>query len=293
MKAIETKGLTKYYKKKAAIQGIDLSIEEGEIYGFIGPNGAGKSTAIKVLLNFIRADAGTAQVMGYDSRKEALEIRRLCGYVSSDVRFYPNMTSMDIFNYVCDFHGLASQKKTISYFAELFDIDLYKKAGELSLGNKKKIAITASMLAEPKLLILDEPTNGLDPLIQHRLFQELKERNRNGMTIFLSSHDLNEIQTNASKAAFIREGRIVTVEDIKAEQTLGKVLELTGEGIQLPDSEDFHMLVQEKERMRILYTGELKAVLSFLQQEAICDFTISLPNLEDQFMRLYEKEAEK
>lgn len=287
MNAIEIEGLTKYYRKKAAIEDIDLSINEGDIYGFIGPNGAGKSTTIKALFNFIKTDKGSAKIFGLDSVKEAKKIREITGYVSSDVRFYPNMTSLDIFKYTAEFHHLKDTKKIIDYYVDLFAIDPNKKAGELSLGNKKKIAITAGLLANPRLLILDEPTNGLDPLMQHRLFQELKAKNDQGMTIFLSSHDLNEVQSNANRAAFIRDGRIVTIQEIQSDN-LGKVLILKGQGIKLPQTDDFQVLAKDDHSLRVLYTGNLKQVFTVLEQPAITDFTVTIPDLEDQFMRLYE-----
>lgn len=290
MGAIEIKGLTKYYKKHAAIKEVDLSVEAGEIYGFIGPNGAGKSTTIKALLNFIYPDKGEAKILGLDSIKEAKKIREKVGYVSSDVRFYPNMTTMDTLKYVAEFHGLKESKKRIDYFVELFEIDDKKKVSELSLGNKKKIAIAAGLLSKPELLILDEPTNGLDPLMQHRLFEELERYNKEGMTIFLSSHDLNEIQQHAHRAAFIREGEIITVQDISKEKSLGKVITLVGDEIPLSLFEKMGaaILKHEGNETRLFYEGDLHEVLPLLADQSIQDFTITTPELEDQFMALYE-----
>ncbi|MGX7243808.1 ABC transporter ATP-binding protein [Enterococcus quebecensis] len=290
MNAIELKGLTKLYKKQPAINQVDLSVEKGEIYGFIGPNGAGKSTTIKTMLNFTYPDQGTATLLGLDSIKEAKEIRKRTGYVSSDVRFYPNMTTLEVLKYVAEFHQLSNSKKQIDYFIELFDIDAQKRMSELSLGNKKKIAITAGLLPAPELLVLDEPTNGLDPLMQHRLFEELEKHNKDGMTIFLSSHDLNEVQQHAHRAAFIREGEIITVQEVSKEKSLGKVITLIGDQIPLSVFEKLGaaILKHQGNETRLLYEGDLRAVLPLLDDASIQDFTITNPELEDQFMALYE-----
>lgn len=290
MKAIEIKGLTKLYKKKPAIDHVDLTVEKGEIYGFIGPNGAGKSTTIKAMLNFIYPDQGSATLLGLDSIKGAKEIRKRTGYVSSDVRFYPNMTTLDVLKYVAEFHQIKNSKQQIDHFIELFDIDAQKKMSELSLGNKKKIAIIAGILPNPELLILDEPTNGLDPLMQHRLFEELRKYNKNGMTIFLSSHDLNEIQQHAQQAAFIREGKIITIEDISKEKSLGKVITLIGDHIPLSLFEKIGaaILKHQGNETRLFYEGDIHEILPLLTDKSIQDFTITNPELEDQFMALYE-----
>lgn len=290
MRAIEVKGLTKYYKKKVAIKDVNLSVEAGEIYGFIGPNGSGKSTTIKTLLNFIYPDQGEARILGLDSIKEARKIREKIGYVSSDVRFYPNMTTMDTLKYVAEFHKLKESQQRINYLIELFEIDDKKKISELSLGNKKKIAIAASLLPKPELLILDEPTNGLDPLIQHRLFEELECYNKEGMTIFLSSHDLNEIQQYAHRAAFIRQGEIITIQNVSKEKSLGKVITLIGDKIPLALFEKIGaaILKHQGNETRLFYEGNLHEVLPLLADPSIKDFTITTPELEDQFMALYE-----
>lgn len=295
MSAIEITGLTKKYKGAAAVDDVSLTVESGEIYGFIGPNGAGKSTTIKAMLNFIYPTKGSIQLLGKDSIKEAKAIRQQTGFVSSDVRFYPNMNALELFGYVCDFYKIEQRKQKITYFMDLFDIDGKKKLADLSLGNKKKIAVTAGLLPTPELLILDEPTNGLDPLMQHRLFEELERHNKNGMTIFLSSHDLNEIQQHAHRAAFIREGKLVTVQNISKEKSLGKVITLIGDKIPLALFEKLGaaILKHQGDETRLLFEGDLKEILPLLADRSIKDFTVTNPELEDQFMSLYEGGAEK
>ena len=290
MKAIYTQNLTKKYKKKTAIDDVSLSIEEGEIYGFIGPNGAGKSTTIKLLMNFIYPDEGTAEIFGLDSVRDAKKIREMTGYVSSDVRFYPQMNTYQLLETVCDFHQIKNMKKTIDYYIEKFDIDPKKKSAELSLGNKKKIAIVAALLIKPRLLILDEPTNGLDPLMQHRLFEEIEQKNKEGMTIFLSSHDLNEIQQHANSAAFIRQGKIITVQDIQSERSLGKIVQLSGNHLdpRIFKIPGIQLLKQEDNSARLLVNLSKQQLIALISDKSIEDFSVTLPNLEDQFMSLYE-----
>lgn len=225
----ETKGGTKTYKNQAVVNKVSLSVEKREIYGFIGPNGAGKSTTIKIMLNFIYADQGQVRLLGLDNIKDAKKIRQRTGYVSRDVHFYPDFTALQTLREVVAFHQLKNSEQKLNHYIDLFEIDSAKKMGELSLGNKKKIAIVSGLLMEPELLILDEPTNGLNSLMQHRPFEVLEEKNKQGMIIFLSSHDLNEIQQHAHRAAFIRKGEIMTIGDVTKEMHLGKVITLAGD----------------------------------------------------------------
>lgn len=295
MKAIEMQRLTKIYHKTPAIDAIDLVVEEGEFYGFIGPNGAGKSTAIKCLLNFISPNAGSATIFGQDCQKQNKEIKKSVGYISSDVRFYPKMTTDEIITYTAEMHGVTDIEQKKKYYYEMFEVDQKKKLGEMSLGNKKKVALIAGLLPEPKLLILDEPTNGLDPLMQHRLFDELNRRNKEGMTIFLSSHDLNEVQNYCTKAAFIKEGKIITVENIEKDKADGKVIQLVGNNLPLAELEKIGVIVlkQELNKVRLLHHGNIQIILPLLQTPEIQDITITNQQLEDKFMTLYENETKK
>lgn len=289
MFAIDIQHFSKKYQGKEVIRDLNLQVNEGEIYGFIGPNGAGKSTTIKALLDFIKPTTGDLAIFSLDSQKQAKTIRQFTSYVSSEVRFYPNFTTLELLKITAQFHQIDQSKKTIDDLIDLFDITPHKKVSELSLGNRKKIALAASLLPNPRLLILDEPTNGLDPAIQHRLFSELKTRNAQGMTIFLSSHNLTEIQDYADRAAFIREGEIITVQTISKESSLGKLVKIDSETLQTQDfPASFKVLDHNNQQWRLLYTGENKELLQFLSQPAIQDFTVQTPTLEDQFLSLYE-----
>lgn len=287
---IEMNQLTKTYKGVNAVEKVSLNIEEGEIFGFIGPNGAGKSTTIKMLLNFIFPTSGSASIFGLDCVKDSLAIKKEVGYVSSDVRYYQDMTSRDIFKYTADFHGIRNKEQVIDEYVSYFEIDPDKKIAKLSLGNKKKVAIVSALLQNPKLLILDEPTNGLDPMIQHRLFEVLEAKRKEGMTIFLSSHDLHEIQAHCDRAAFIKNGQIISVESLQKGQDLEKkvlikasnlnkeqLVALGGSNIQQIDNQ-----------WSFIFQGDMNQLMSQLTQLEIQDLVIQPLDLEDKFLSMYE-----
>ncbi|MBC1457502.1 ABC transporter ATP-binding protein [Listeria newyorkensis] len=291
MKAIETNELTKFYHKKRAIEGVNLSVEEGELFGFIGPNGAGKSTTIKLLLNFIYASKGHATILGKDIVKNSAEIKKMVGYVPSEVRYYPQMTANDIIGFAAKFHHIDQAQTQMKRYYEMFDIDPNKRFGDMSLGNKKKVAIVAGLITKPKLLILDEPTNGLDPLMQHHLFKEMTRQNQeDGMTIFLSSHNLREIQEYSTRAAFIREGEIVALENIADQEMSGKVIILKGDRLPVTELVNAGAKVVEttETSARLTFDGNVQVVLPILAAEGIKDLSITNQELEDKFMTLYE-----
>ena len=289
MSAIVIEHFSKNYHGNTVVSDLSLQVAEGEIFGFIGPNGAGKSTTIKALLDFIKPSTGTLAIFGMDTQKEAKAIRKVTTYVSSEVAFYPQFTTMELLQSVADFHKISQPTREIKRLIELFEMDAHKKVAELSLGNRKKIALACSLLPKPRLLILDEPTNGLDPLMQHRLFTELTMRNQQGMTIFLSSHQLAEIQEHAHRAAFIRQGKLLTIQPISTDHSLGKVVQIKTKTLQIVDfPSSFQILEHQDDVWRALYQGGKDELLLFLRQESILDFTIHTPTIEDQFMSLYE-----
>src|SRR5512133_1335071 len=213
--AIEIKGLSKFYGKVRGIENVSLEIGEGEIFGFIGPNGAGKSTTIRLLLNLIFPTRGSARIMGMDFIRDAKKIKSLTGYVPSDASAYPDMTVIEFLTYCARFFGMRNGEARISELSDLFDLDLKRKISGLSMGNRKKVSIVQSLLHHPELLIVDEPTTGLDPLMQENFFELLRSENRRGMTVFFSSHVLSEVQMLCKRVAIIKEGRIVRIEDIE------------------------------------------------------------------------------
>ncbi len=217
MSIIEVTNLTKYYGKARGIVDVSFSEEEGEIFGFIGPNGAGKSTTIRLLLSLIHPTSGSAKVFGQDVVTHGPEIRRDIGYLPSEVYYYEGMKVIDLLKYSASFYdGDCTQR--LHELAELMELEMNRRISDLSYGNKKKVGIVQGLLHSPKLLFLDEPTAGLDPLMQRKFFNLIREENARGVTVFFSSHILGEVQRLCNRVGIIREGRIVEISDIRTLQ---------------------------------------------------------------------------
>ena len=270
--AIETDRLTKTYGKNRGINELELKVEDGDFFGFIGPNGAGKSTTIRTLLGLISPTSGSAKVLGYDIVTEKENILQNIGYLPSEINFYRGMKVKDIIKYSADLRKTDCSKKA-GVLSERLGLDLNKKVDELSLGNRKKVGIVCAVQHSPKLLILDEPTSGLDPLMQREFFNILNEENKNGATIFFSSHILSEVQNYCKSAAFIKDGKIIMADKVEKLEETGakKVTVKTGSG-----TEEY------------LYKGDIKELLKDLSGKKPLDVTITEPSLEEIFMNYYE-----
>src|SRR5665648_201255 len=214
MSIIETKNLTKYYGRTMGIKDVSLSVNDGEILGFIGPNGAGKSTTIRCLLSLIYPTSGSATIFGKDVIKYGPEIKRDIGYMPSEVFYYENMRAKDLLEYSASFYKKDCSKR-IKEISGLLKLDLTKKIDELSYGNKKKVGIVQGLLHDPQLIMLDEPTGGLDPLMQKNFFELLGEEKRAGKTVFFSSHILGEVQKISDRVAIIKEGQLINIESME------------------------------------------------------------------------------
>ena len=287
MDAIKTEGLTKYYGKARGIENLDLTVEQGEFFGFIGPNGAGKSTTIRALLGLIAPTAGRATVLGKDVGRQATAILRDVGYLPSETVFYPGMKVRDVLKFSADLRGLDCSAEA-ARLCERLQLDPTARVDALSYGNRKKVGIVCALQAAPALLILDEPTGGLDPLMQREFFTILRERNQSGTTVFLSSHVLSEVQRNCTRAAAIRAGRIIAcdrVEDLVSSGarrvTIHGSVDLSGlEGIR--DRKDTEGAVS------FLYNGGMDDLLKTLAQGKVSDLSVSEPDLEELFLHFYE-----
>jgi ABC-2 type transport system ATP-binding protein len=290
MGVIETNGLTKYYGKHRGIIDVGISVNEGEIYGFIGPNGAGKSTMIKTLLNFIFPSGGKGSIFGMDCTTQSHEIKKLTGYVPSEVHFYEELSVEQMLGYSDSFYKTAEKAYT-NELIERFELERKKKIRELSSGNRKKTALVAALSCRPKLLILDEPTNGLDPLMQQTLFTALRERQKEGCTVFLSSHQLDEVQSLCERVAIIREGRIVDVRAI-SEMAAQSAKKVTVYGSRLPEKlEDGDIKLVSKSEGSLVFTyhaKDMKKLLAMLSQMDAVDFTVEDARLSDIFMSYYQ-----
>lgn len=293
MYIIETNNLTKIYGKSRGISDVNLKIKEGEIFGFVGPNGAGKSTTIRTLLNFIFPSSGSATICGKDIVKDSCGIKELVGYVPSEVRFYNEVKVKDIINYSASFYKECS-KDEIDRLCKKLEVEVDKKMGELSLGNKKKVAIVQALISNPKLLILDEPTNGLDPLIQKKLFELLIEQKEKGMTIFFSSHNLIEVENICDRVAVIKDGKIIDTIEIK-EISKKSSLNIEVEGLSEDNIKEFggDIISIDNGTIKFKYENEIDKLIKEISKFKITKLVISEQTLEEKFMDYYKNEGEK
>jgi len=290
---IEINHLTKYYNKKSrGIEDVSFNVQEGEIFGFIGPNGAGKSTTIRTLLALIYPTSGSATIFGKDCIQFGHEIRRDIGYLPSEVFYYDNMKVIDLLKYSASFYGKIDMQR-IKYLAGIMDLDLGRKIDDLSYGNKKKVGIVQGLLHSPKLIILDEPTAGLDPLMQQKFFDLIKAENQKGATVLMSSHILPEVQKLCSRVAIIKEGSIVKIEDIQTmRNTAYKKIRLSfADGApealaKLTGVTDFKQTSQETS---FLFKGNINDVVRAISAQELLNLSIEEPDLEEIFMHYYGK----
>lgn len=284
---IETKGLTTYYGKARGIENIDLDIKEGEIYGFVGPNGAGKSTLMRTLLSFINPLRGEARIFGLDYRENSKEIKKSLGYVPGEIKYYPDTRVSSLLSYSASLKGAGRDQ--VSRLAKLLGLEENKRIRELSLGNKKKVALAQAFLGEPKLLILDEPTSGLDPLLQ-RIFSDLiLDFQARGGTVFLSSHNLQEVAHLCHRTSVIKEGFIVDTLDLKAmENEFGWIVGLKGSiNKEAVLSVAKELLKEEDGYFEFLYRGQMDSLVRSLGVFKLDDLSIRKEDIQDRFLRYY------
>ena len=290
--AIRAESLTKYYGKARGIDHLDLEVRTGDFFGFIGPNGAGKSTTVRTLLGLISPTSGKAEVLGLDIVKNSKAILERVGYLPSDTAFYSGMKVRDVLKLSADL-----RKKNCGVFAsELCDrlqLDRDRKVEDLSFGNRKKVGIVCALQHEPELLILDEPTGGLDPLMQHEFFTILQEMNGRGTTVFLSSHILSEIQRYCLRAAVIREGAIIACDSVdRLVKSNARRVTLQGNirKEDLPDAKDWN---EQEGAVSFLYSGDMNRLVRVLSGADIQSLTVAEPDLEEIVLHFYEKGGEQ
>jgi ABC-2 type transport system ATP-binding protein len=291
---IETEGLTKYYGNKRGILDVSFQVEEGEVFGFLGPNGAGKTTTIRLLMGLLRADAGTARIAGLDVWRQSVEIKKLTGYLPSELSLDPSMTGGQILEYFAHLRGGVDQ----AYLKQLInrlDLDPTRKFRQYSSGNKRKIGLIQAFMHRPRLLILDEPTNGLDPLNQQEFERMVKEVRDDGRTVFLSSHILSEVEQTCTRVGIIREGRLVRVggvtelKDIKRyEVTITFAQPVAAEAFKTLAGVEQVETLADGRTLRLVVSGTLDAVVKAAAQHAVIAMTSHEPSLEDIFLRYYE-----
>ena len=289
--AIVTENLTKFYGKARGIDRLDLKVGTGEFFGFIGPNGAGKSTTIRTLLGLISPTSGKAAVLGMDIGNKKAILERV-GYLPSDTAFYTGMKVRDVLSLSAGLRRKDCRKRA-GELCERLQLDAERKVEDLSFGNRKKVGIVCALQHDPELLILDEPTGGLDPLMQHEFFSVLQERNREGATVFLSSHMLSEIQRYCSRAAIIREGRIIACDSVdRLAKTGARRVTLRG-GLRREDVPEARNWTESGDAVSFLYSGDINALIRTLAGTRVDELTVAEPDLEEIVLHYYAKEGEQ
>ena len=291
---IEVEHLTKRYGSARGITDVSLQVEEGAALGFLGPNGAGKTTTIRLLMALLRADAGTARIAGMDAWEQSVAIKRIIGYLPGELSLDPGLTGGQILEYFGHLRGGVDQAYLKQLIARL-EVDPTKKFRQYSSGNKRKIGIIQAFMCRPRVLFLDEPTNGLDPLNQQEFARMVKEANGEGRTVFLSSHILTEVEQMCTRVAIIREGQLVRVggiaelKDIKRYEVVITFAAAapTDAFKQIPSVEQVTALA-DGHTLRLEMTGELDAVVKAAAQYSVVSLTTQEPSLEDIFLRYYE-----
>ncbi len=291
MNVIETNALTKFYGKSRGIQDVSLTVKQGDFFGFIGPNGAGKSTTIRLLLGLLTPTSGSAEIFGLDCVKNKTDILKKVGYMPGEASFY-GLRAKDVIKMSAELRGMDCTEEA-ERLCDLFEVEVNKNVRALSLGNKKKVSMVCALQHRPDLYILDEPTNGLDPLMQKRFFDEITARNREGATVFLSTHILHEIQSHCENAAIVRDGRIIAMDSVTS-LSRGSTKKVFLRSVDtVPEIDGIKDIKVTEEGVSFLYSGEAALLAAEIGRMPISDFTVSDPELEEIFMHYYEREGDK
>ena len=291
--AIQVKDLEKFYGKVHALRGIDLEIKRGEVYGFLGPNGSGKTTAIRCMLDLIRPQAGSISVLGLNPQKEPEAIKERVGYLPGELHMDENMTARQVFRFFNSLRGNRSDWAFIEELSERLKLELRSPIRNFSKGNKQKVGVVQALMHKPALLLLDEPTGGLDPLMQQEVLRMLVEAQENGSTVFFSSHIISEVQTVADRVAIIREGKIVEVAETAA--LLNRSMRQVRIRFQQPtEAEELYNLpgvelLAKDDSMGILLQveGQMDTLVKTLAKYPVNDFETERASLEEIFLAYY------
>lgn len=290
MSVLEVKNLKKYFGKTHAVDGVSFDIQKGEIFGFLGPNGAGKTTTIRCLMDFIRPTSGNINIFGQDVKKKSAELKKIIGYLPGNIRLYDGWTGQDHFNFVESIRGKSSN---LSKLIERLEFDPEIKTKNLSSGNKQKLGLILALMGSPELLIMDEPTLGLDPLLQNTIYEVLEGLKKKGTTIFMSSHNLPEVERLCSRVGIIKDGKIIALEDIeKLHAKRIHIVTAIFSGKFNQDDFNFDGVeVQEvlPDGLIINVKGDINILIKKLANYQLKDINISHATLEEVFLEFYAK----
>ena len=288
---IETDELTKRYGRDRGIEDVSLAVEAGEVFGFLGPNGAGKTTTIRTLLDLLRPTSGSARVFGLDSRRDSVAIHARVGNLPGEFAFDPRLSGREIVSFLAEIRGVSGLGRA-GLLAERFQADMERPIGELSRGNRQKVGLVQAAFHEPDLLVLDEPTGGLDPLMQEEFLTFIAEERDRGRTVFLSSHELDEVERACDRVGIIRAGRLVAVETV-AEITGRSFRHVTIDFAHPVDAAEFRRipgvaaLEQDGTRLTFKAHGDLDRVIKAVARHPVVDIELVRPTLEEIFLTYY------
>jgi ABC-2 type transport system ATP-binding protein len=292
---VETDQLTKRYGPARGIEDVSIDVGRGEVYGFLGPNGAGKTTTIRTLLDLLHPTSGRALLFGLDSHRASREIRARLGNLPGDFACDPRVTGREFLEFCGDARGMRGSGSGW-VLAQRFEADLDRRIGELSRGNRQKIGLIQALFHEPELLLLDEPTSGLDPLMQEEFLSVVGEYRQRGGTVFLSSHDLDEVERVCDRVAIIREGRLAAVERVadlpgRAYHHVSIEFEAPVSGAEFASIHGVSELEVEGPRVAFKVSGPLDPVVKAAARHTVIDMELTEPTLEEIFLSFYGREA--
>lgn len=281
--------LTKYYGDIRGVENLSLEIKEGEIFGFIGPNGAGKSTTIKCIMNTINKNSGEIYINGVLDTKDNTSLKELIGYLPGEIHLYDDLTVQEMINYSASFYRKTKCIKRAKELTKMLELNTKKKIEELSLGNLKKLGIVLSLMHEPKLLILDEATSGLDPLMQEVFYSILLNEKEKGTTIFFSSHILSEIKRICDRVGIIKDGTLIKVEDVKSLFSGDfSIVTIESKDIDKIKKEIPDLISDSDSKIKFMYKNNCNDLVKMLGKYDIDKFLVEDPSIEDIFMHYYK-----
>lgn len=289
---IEIKNMSKIYPNGKGVFNINFTIKDGEVFGFLGPNGAGKTTTIRQLLGFTNATSGECLINGLDTRKESSQIQKFLGYLPGEIAFFENMTGLEFLNFLTKLRG--NESNLMEELIEYYELDANGKINRMSKGMKQKLGLVAAFMHDPKVLILDEPTSGLDPLMQRKFINHINEEKKKGKTILMSSHMFDEVDRTCSRAAIIKDGKIVAIDDICSLKIHANKRYL----VTFASNNDLNIFKQSNlkynivgdMKIEVLITNELNKFLSILSKCNVLNLDASEQSLEQIFIKYYGKD---
>jgi len=289
MSVIEVKNLKKYFGRTKAVDDISFTVEKGEIFGFLGPNGAGKTTTIRCMMDFIRASAGTISILGKDSFSDSVALKENIGYLSGSVRLYENWTGQDHIDFVRKLNG---KKDIASELIKRLDFNPNIKTSKLSSGNRQKLGLIMAFMLEPRVLVLDEPTITLDPLLQSVVYDLLREATTHGATVFMSSHNLAEVERVCGRVGIIKEGKMVATESIKSlkEKRIYSVRVYFGEQFKKSSfiMDGVQIIKKLPQGLLMNITGDVNPFIHKLTEHNVKEISITRASLEEVFLEFYK-----